>query len=36
MSAEETVFEIEDLRKYIFTLRSHPHKICRECNCVLE
>uniref|UniRef100_A0A6C0C1K9 Uncharacterized protein n=1 Tax=viral metagenome TaxID=1070528 RepID=A0A6C0C1K9_9ZZZZ len=37
MSAGETVFEIDDLRKYIFTfLRSYPHKSCQECNCVLE
>ena len=37
MSAEETVFEIDDLRKYIFTfLRSYPHKSCLECKCVLE
>ena len=37
MSAEETVFEIDDLRRYIFDyLRKRPHKCCQECHCVLE
>ena len=37
MSAEETVFGIDDLRNHIFTfLRSKPHKSCKQCKCVLE
>jgi len=37
MSAEETVFGIDDLRKHIFTfLRAKPHKKCKACQCVLE
>ena len=37
MSAEEIVFQIDDLRKYIFKfLRSKAHVSCRECKCVLE
>ena len=37
MSAEETVFSIDDLRKHIFSfLRAKPHKSCKKCDCVLE
>lgn len=37
MTAKETVFEIDDLRRHIFQfLRLYPHKKCQECGCILE
>jgi hypothetical protein len=36
VNSVNTVFEIDDLRKYILTfLRKEPKKKCTDCNCVL-